>query len=257
MKGSQYPPFGLSARASIAAQSTRMHQHQEQQESAHNRAVTHRSGHTGVQYPRPVQTRSAPVYAIGGIDRHARRRSTLAPMQLRRIAVLAVAILCLATTNAPSEQGTIHIHEEHDLPNIATLGDSIECTVVIIRFVDLLDTGVVLQLSIEEEYSNRFISLDVEEVEDILASLQVMSDSGMALLAEPIFDGEEQTSSELRYTMESEDFTLVAFISRDLLRFAIKIDRSDWNILAPAGVRMLASNLQRTVAIARAVEDSG
>ena len=158
--------------------------------------------------------------------------------------------------------GTLFVRETHSLPGVATIGTSppIECEVVIVRVLAPLatlsteeTTTVGLQLSIEEEYSERSAYVDIEEAEGLLASLKIISSKGMDILTSPLIDGIEQTerSSEIHYTTK-EKISLGAFNYRGDLRFALKISSlADWALLTPHGADTLASNLSRAVEIGR------
>ena len=162
--------------------------------------------------------------------------------------------------------GTLFVRETHSLPNVATIGSSapIECDVVIVRVLAPLttlstlstlskedSTTVGLQLSIEEEYSERSAYIDMEEAEGLLASLRIISREGISILTSPLVDGIEETqrSSEIHYTTK-EKISLGAFNYRGDLRFALKISsQADWALLTPHGADTLADNLSRAVEI--------
>ena len=161
--------------------------------------------------------------------------------------------------------GTLFVRETHSLPNVATIGSSapIECDVVIVRVLAPLtlstlstlskedSTTVGLQLSIEEEYSERSAYIDMEEAEGLLASLRIISREGISILTSPLVDGIEETqrSSEIHYTTK-EKISLGAFDYRGHLRFALKISsQADWALLTPHGADTLADNLSRAVEI--------
>ena len=175
---------------------------------------------------------------------------------------LAQTVEQSALSQVLKTSGTLFVRETHSLPEIATVGSSppIECNVVIVRILAPLatlstedTTTVGLQLRIEEEYSERSAYVDIDEAEGLLASLKIISDEGMAILAAPLIDAIEQPerSSEIHYTTK-EKISLGAFNYRGNLRFALKISSlADWALLTPHGADTLASNLSRAVDIGR------
>ena len=155
------------------------------------------------------------------------------------------------------KSGSLYLRETHYLSDIESFSDSnIECEVLIVK--DLLNSdknnnimAVGIQLSIEEEYSERNAFINIEEGRGILASLDKIINDGLAILETPIVNNDDKISSEIHYATK-EDVRIAAFINRGTLRFGIKITSlADWAIITEEGIKSLKSNLQKAIDIAK------
>ena len=158
--------------------------------------------------------------------------------------------------------GTLYLRSVFDLRGIPTTsGHFIQFDVVVVKVLAGKEAlrasgstvGVVFR--IEEEYSDRTASIDIDEVEGLLASLRAISSEGISILTTPIVEG-LGSNAEIHYTTK-EDITLAAFESDGKLRYGLKIgSRADWAILSHLsdGITILEQNLSRAIEIANAVE---
>ena len=158
--------------------------------------------------------------------------------------------------------GTLYLRSGFDLPGIRTTsGHFIQFEVVVVKVLAgkeaLRESGptVGVAFRIEEEYADRTASIDMDEVEGLLASLRAISSEGLSILTTSIVEGLEN-DAEIHYTTK-EDIRLGAFELDGKLRYGLQIGtRADWAILSHLsdGVTVLEQNLSRAIEIASAVE---
>lgn len=147
--------------------------------------------------------------------------------------------------------GSLLQKESHKLESVSTIGNDIECRVLIIN--NLIGGGVSddtayggLVLSIKEKYSERSVSVDQDEIEGLLASMAFLETQGVEIVSQSLVtvDGDTGKSTELQY-LTRDGLSLGAFMGSKDLTYALKLGRAaDWALLTKAGVRRLRKNLE-------------
>lgn len=147
--------------------------------------------------------------------------------------------------------GSLIVREGYGLPSMQTMkGNDIDAEIVVIR--SLLGTSgnpagpqIGLRLSVKAEYSESAAFVDMEEIEGLIASIELIDKKGQAELAKRsvVLPDLDASSTQLTYTTK-EGLSLTVFDSEIGLRYALRVSSSaEWKLLRMEGSRTFKSNL--------------
>ena len=164
--------------------------------------------------------------------------------------------------------GLLAVRESHTLKDVPTVKSKITCELMVVRNLlseelagkeESLTIGLILKS--KEEYSTRTANIDPEEIDGLIASIELIQSKGMEFLSASSVPQEYElagtvinSSSEIHYRTK-EGLILAAFENRGSLTFGIKVSSTaDWELLKSTGsnpgIEILLSNLKSAKTIA-------
>lgn len=146
--------------------------------------------------------------------------------------------------------GSLLLRESHVLQSIGTnAGHDIGCRVLVVKNLlagpgsDAIAVGLVL--SQKEEFSENTAYVDPDEIDGLLASLEMIEREGVALLNAALIEETNsiERSSEIHFSTK-DGVRIGAFAGRSHLGYAMKVSHiAEWSILNSGGVEALIDNL--------------
>ena len=156
-----------------------------------------------------------------------------------------------AMSKIMKSSGSLLVRESHYLPALkTTLGEDIECEIMILK--NLLsseskeDLTLGLVLKAKEKYSTKSANIDPDEIEGLLASLELIQSEGLALVTTPSITSPKETGSSIELHYRTKDgMVLGVYESKGKMKYALKVtSTADWAYVSPKGITTLISNLK-------------
>lgn len=154
-------------------------------------------------------------------------------------------------SKALKSSGSLLIRESHSLPDVTTMkGNDINCDILILK--NLLNLSnkdeiyVGLSLRRKEEYSERSTTIDQDEIDGLISSIELLNDKGLEILSNFSSTPSEATSSSLEVHFNTKDGLKLGVVKNsDKLSYAVKLSSTaDWVFLFPSGITTLLTNLK-------------
>ena len=148
--------------------------------------------------------------------------------------------------------GTLLVRERHDLNNLPTsLGQDVECEILIVRNllandIGTNDTAVGLVLKAKEKYGTKSTYIDPDEIDALLASLELVEKDGMELTGTPQASPPGATSHSIEIHYRTKDgMVLGVYQSKGELQYAVKLSpTADYAFLKTVAVSVFKENLK-------------
>ncbi len=152
--------------------------------------------------------------------------------------------------------GSLLVKEFHVLPNIRY---NIKCKILIIR--NLLDSadgkGIYVGFSISEKDGNytRSSNIDSDEVDGLLASVEIFEKQGVQLMSNPLAHPQRASSSSVEIAYTTKDgLTFGVYRSKEEMKYALRITRtSDWILLKDDEAAKFVENLKEAKKVAQQI----
>lgn len=169
----------------------------------------------------------------------------------------AVSVQGSAMSRIMKSSGSLLIKESHELADVSTLsGSDIKCNILILRNLLSIseeeDVTVGLILEIKEKYNSKTANIDLDEIDGLLASLELIEKEGMALATTPIAKPEFAYSNSIEIHFRTKDnMVLGVFENKGKLNYAIKLTTTaDWAFMPETAILTLIDNLKQAKKVA-------
>ena len=153
--------------------------------------------------------------------------------------------------------GALLVKESHELKKISTtVGKDIDCEILVLR--NLLSVGkddnvtVGLILKVKEKYSSKTANVDPDEIDGLLASLELIEKDGLSISMTPIISPKNALSNSIEIHYRTKDnMVLGVYENKGVLNYAIKVSSTaDWAFVTQAGISTLIDNLKEAKSVA-------